>query len=60
MSRFNYGFYRKTDRKIRIGYIYPKNTFEKMNAIANEIYSFAKLGKYHGERDKYIIGGWSI
>lgn len=54
---FNYGFYRKSDRKIKIGYIYPKNTFEKMKAVVNEIYSFAKLGKYQGEKDKYIVEG---
>lgn len=28
-----------------------------MKAVVNEIYSFAKLGKYQGEKDKYIISG---
>ena len=54
---FNYGFYRKPDKSIKIGYIYPKNAFDKMKAIVNEIYSFAKLGKYQGEKDKYIAEG---
>lgn len=54
---FNYGFYRKPDKNIKIGYIYPKNTFDKMKAIVNEIYSFAKLGRYQGEKDKYIVEG---
>lgn len=52
---FNYGFYRKTDREIKIGYIFPKNTYELMMAVVNEIYSFARLGKYQGEKDKYIV-----
>lgn len=54
---FNHGFYRKTEKQIRIGYIYPKNTFEKMRAVVNEIYSFAMRGYYHGEKDKYITKG---
>lgn len=54
---FNYGFYQKSNRKIKIGYIYPKNTFEKMKAVVNEIYSFAMLGKYQGEKDKYTVKG---
>ena len=54
---FNYGFYRKTDKQIKIGYIYPKNQYDKLKAVVNEIYSFAKLGKYQGEKDKYIIEG---
>lgn len=54
---FNYGFYRKLDRDIKIGYIYPKNTEDKMRAVANAVYSFAKLGKYQGEKDPYIIEG---
>lgn len=51
---FNYGFYRKTDRKIKMGYIYPKNTQDKMKAIANAIYAFAMYGMYQGEKDKYV------
>ena len=54
---FNYGFYRKPDKNIKIGYIYPKNNYEKMRAVVNEIYSFAKNGKYQGEADKYILEG---
>lgn len=34
-----------------------KNTFDMMKAVVNEIYSFAKLGKYQGEKDKYIVEG---
>lgn len=47
---FNYGFYRKTQKEIKIGYIYPKNQEQLMKAVVNEIYSFAKLGKYQGEK----------
>ena len=54
---FNYGFYRKPQKEIKIGYIYPKNQEQLMKAVVNEIYSFAKLGKYQGEKDKYIISG---
>lgn len=54
---FNYGFYRKTGKAIQIGYIYPKDAKDKMKAVANEIYSFAKLGKYNGEKDRYIMKG---
>jgi hypothetical protein len=54
---FNYGFYRKPDREIKIGYLYPKNQEHLMKVVVNEIYSFAKLGKYQGEKDKYIISG---
>ncbi len=54
---FNHGFYRKPEREIKIGYIYPKNQEHLMKAVVNEIYSFAKLGKYQGEKDKYIISG---
>ena len=28
-----------------------------MKAVVNEIYSFAKLGMYQGEKDKYIVEG---
>ena len=54
---FNYGFYRKPDKEIKIGYLFPKNREELMKAVVNEIYSFAKLGKYQGEKDKYIMAG---
>lgn len=42
---FNCGFYRKTEKTIKIGYIYPKNTYDKMKAVVNAIYSFAMQGK---------------
>ncbi len=32
---FNYGFYRKPNRKIKIGYIYSKNTLDVMKAVVN-------------------------
>lgn len=54
---FNYGFYRKPDKAIKIGYIYPSGKEELMKSLANEIYSFAKLGMYQGEKDKYIARG---
>ena len=52
---FNYGFYRKNDKKIKIGYIYPKNSYEKMKAVVNAIYSYAVEGKYQGEDDKFTL-----
>ena len=52
---FNYGFYRKPEKEIKIGYIYPKDEEQLMAAVVNEIYSFAKLGIYQGEKDKYIM-----
>ncbi len=51
---FNYGFYKKTDKIIKIGYVYPKDTFGLLKAVVNEIYSFASLGKYQGEKNNYI------
>lgn len=54
---FNCGFYRKPEKQIKIGYIYPKNTEDKMKAVANAIYSFANLGKYQGKKDPYIKKG---
>lgn len=54
---FNYGFYRKPDRKLKIGYIYPKGAEEKMGAVVNAILEFAVKGKFHGEDDKYILNG---
>lgn len=54
---FNNGFYQKPNKEIKIGYIYPKNTYDKMKAVVNEIYSFAKHGKYQGEKDKYTVKG---
>lgn len=54
---FNYGFYHKTDRKIKIGYIYPRDTYGLMKSVVNAIYSFASLGEYHGEKDQYIVEG---
>ena len=54
---FNYGFYHKPDRKIKIAYIYPKNELSLMGAVANAICDFAAKGKYHGEKDAYITEG---
>lgn len=54
---FNYGFYQKPDEKIKIGYIYPKNTVDLMKAVVNGICEFAAYGKYQGEKDAYIIPG---
>ena len=51
---FNHGFYQKPDHKIKVGYLYPRGEYDLLKQVANDIYSFAKLGKYHGENDKYI------
>lgn len=48
---FNYGFYQKPDEKIKIGYIYPKNTVDLIKAVVNGICEFAAYGKYQGEKD---------
>lgn len=54
---FNYGFYYKPEKKIKIGYIYPKNQINLMKAVANAICDFAANGRYHGEKDAYIVEG---
>ncbi|SCZ81340.1 Piwi domain-containing protein [Pseudobutyrivibrio xylanivorans] len=54
---FNHGFYQKPNRKLRIGYLYPRGEKELLVQVANDIYSYAMLGKYHGETDNYIIPG---
>ena len=54
---FNYGFYRKTEKEIKIGYLYPRNSYDLMKAVVNGIYTFAKLGKYHVEKDLYTMAG---
>lgn len=54
---FSHGFYRKPNRKLKIGYIYPRSSEEKMGAVVNSILEFAVKGKFHGEDDKYILSG---
>ncbi len=54
---FNHGFYQKPNKQIKIGYLYPRGEDELLKQIANDIYSFAALGKYHGQEDKYIKKG---
>lgn len=54
---FNYGFYQKTKRQIKIGYLYPRGHMDLMKRVANAIYTFATKGEFHGEKDKYVISG---
>lgn len=54
---FGHGFYKKPDKQIKIGYIYPSGREELLKAVGNAIVSFAKFGRYHGEEDKYIAKG---
>ena len=54
---FNYGFYQKPAGKIKIGYIYPKNTEQLMKALVNGICEFVAYGKYQGTKDRYIMEG---
>lgn len=54
---FNYGFYKKTPKEIKIGYLYPEGKRELLIGVAQAIYSFAKLGKYNGEEDEYTKKG---
>lgn len=51
---FGRGFYQKPYRTLKIGYLYPRGENDLLKQVANDIYSFAVLGKYHGEKDKYI------
>lgn len=54
---FQHGFYKKPDRKIKIGYLYPVGTEELMKAVANAIYTFSVQGKFQGKEDRYICTG---
>ncbi|MBE5930294.1 MAG: hypothetical protein E7268_04420 [Lachnospiraceae bacterium] len=54
---FNHGFYKKTEKQIKIGYLYPVGTKPLMKAIVNAIYGFSVKGQFHGEKDKYICNG---
>lgn len=54
---FGNGFYKKTPKTIKIGYLYPEGQRELLKGVANAIYEFAKQGKYQGEDDKYIKNG---
>lgn len=51
---FSCGFYQKPYKTLKIGYLYPRGENDLLKQVANDIYSFAVLGKYHGEQDKYI------
>lgn len=50
---FNNGFYKKPGKALRIGYVYPKGMETLMKVVANTIYSYAVLGKYHNKDDAY-------
>lgn len=54
---FNHGFYKKTDKEIKIGYLYPTGTKELMKEIANAIYSFSTKGKFHNVKDPWVCEG---
>lgn len=54
---FNYGFYQKTKKQIKIGYLYPRGSKELMKSVVFAIYYFATEGKFLGEKDPYIISG---
>ena len=54
---FNTGFYRKPNRQLKIGYLYPTGTEAQMKAVANAIYSFCTKGNFHGIKDKYVCEG---
>lgn len=54
---FNHGFYKKPDRKLKVGYIYPKNSEKKIGAVVNSLLMFAVQGKFHEEEDHYITKG---
>ena len=54
---FNYGFFQKPEKKIKIGYLYPRQDLPAMKAVANSIYSFANSGNYHGKDDQFTTKG---
>ena len=47
---FNYGFYQKPDEKIKIGYIYPKNTVDLIKAVVNEYVNLLLMESIKGKR----------
>ena len=54
---FQHGFYKKPDKKIKIGYLYPTGMKNLMKAVANSIYTFSTKGYYHGQKDCYTREG---
>ena len=50
---FSHGFYQKPKKQIKVGYLYPRGEEELLKQIANDIYSFAVLGCFHGKDDQY-------
>lgn len=54
---FNHGFYQKPNKKIKIGYLYPRGEDNLLKLIANDIFLFAAKGIYHGENDRYTKAG---
>lgn len=51
---FAHGFYKKPDKQIKIGYVYPSGMENLLKAVGNAIFSFTRHGKYNGEPDKFI------
>lgn len=54
---FSNGFYKKTPKVLKIGYLYPEGQKELLKGVANAIYEYAKLGKYQGKEDQHIKKG---
>lgn len=54
---FNYGFYKKPEKEIKIGYIFPEGTYDLMKSVVNAIYSFAVKGEFHNEKNPYVLEG---
>ena len=54
---FCHGFFKKPERQLQIGYLYPTGTAPQIRAVANAIYSFSTKGRFHGEPDQYICEG---
>lgn len=50
---FKQGFYKKPDRNIKIGYLYPTGKYELIKSLFSYIYSLCVEGRYHKEQDKY-------
>lgn len=51
---FNFGFYKKPDKKIKIGYLYPCGSYELMKAFVFSLYYFGTAGYFQGKKDPYV------
>lgn len=55
MQIFSNGFYKLPEGKVRFGVLYPTEFDEISRKAVRAIYDFSKDGKYHGEKNRYIV-----